>query len=91
MLNLNYNIQLKDIFIYNIDEAHRVEIYLNEDINKNHLIFNDIWKDDISVGSLNRFFNSNYYGHCFDFFRPLMEDYNNYTTYFRKNQYIYSF
>ena len=35
MLNLNYNILLKDIFSikYNDDIFNRVEIYLNEEIN----------------------------------------------------------
>lgn len=70
MLNLNYNIQLKDIFIYKItdnDQYPKVEIYLNEDINERRLILNKISStynyNPILTGEY-LFFNSPYYGHC---------------------------
>lgn len=73
MLNLNYNIQLKDIFIYEYKNTvyEPVEIYLSEDINENHLIFNAL---DSNATSQNKkyFFSSYYYGYCFDLFSNLL-------------------
>ena len=75
MLNLNYNIQLKDIFIYKLTEynvSKPVEIYLSEDINEKHLIFNSL---DRPYGSENKnyFFYSPYYGYCYDLFGQLLK------------------
>lgn len=74
MLNLNYNIQLKDIFIYKLTEynvSKPVEIYLSEDINEKHLIFNSL---DRPYGGENKhyFFYSPYYGYCYDLFAQLL-------------------
>lgn len=74
MLNLNYNIQLKDIFVYKLNENNTlnpVEIYLSDDINENHLIFNSL---EYRTSSENKkyFFYSSYYGYCYDLFNRLL-------------------
>lgn len=76
MLNLNYNIQLKDIFIYKIDDRYVnpiVEIYLSDDINENHLIFNTLDFNFASSDNKKYFFASSSYGYCFDLFEKLLQ------------------
>lgn len=73
MLNLNYNILLKDIFIYDDKyiSSDDVEIYLSEDINDKHLIFNTLRYGYIG-DDRKSFFSSSYYGYCFDLFDNLI-------------------
>lgn len=76
MLNLNYNILLKDIFIYKIineDLYPRVEIYLNDDINERHLIFNTLDNGTMSDNK-HYFFSSPYYGYCYDLFNEMLKE-----------------
>lgn len=77
MLNLNYNILLKDIFIYEVineDLNPRVEIYLNEDINERHLIFNSLDYPYAIGDDKQYFFYSPYYGYCYDLFEEMLKD-----------------